>query len=91
MVPDFKTITNFRKANGKAIRGLCRQFVAPCQQNGLFSEVLVAIDGSKFKAVNNRVLSGAEQHQQKRTMPIRDWKAALNRFSIQFEDRLLSV
>ena len=54
LVPDFKTIANFRKDNGKAIRAVCRQFVVLCQQLGLFSEALVAIDGSKFKAVNNR-------------------------------------
>src|SRR4029453_16797443 len=54
LVPDFKTIANFRKDNGKAIRGVCRQFVVLCQQLGLFSEALVAIDGSKFKAVNHR-------------------------------------
>lgn len=53
-MPDFKTIANFRKDNGKVIRGVCRQFVVLCQQLGLFSEALVAIDGSKFKAVNNR-------------------------------------
>jgi transposase len=54
LMPDFKTIANFRKNNGKAIRGVCRQFVVLCQQLGLFSENLVAIDGSKFKAVNHR-------------------------------------
>jgi transposase len=54
LMPDFKTIANFRKDNGKAIRGVCRQFVVLCQQLGLFSEALLAIDGSKFKAVNNR-------------------------------------
>jgi transposase len=54
LMPDFKTIANFRKDNGKAIRSVCRQFVVLCQQLGLFSEALVAIDGSKFKAVNNR-------------------------------------
>ena len=52
--PDFKTIANFRKDNGKAIGGVCRQFVVLCRQLGLLSEALVAIDGSKFKAVNNR-------------------------------------
>ena len=54
LTPDFKTIANFRRNNGKAIRSVCRQFVVLCQQLGLFSEALVAIDGSKFKAVNNR-------------------------------------
>ena len=54
LMPDFKTIANFRKDNSKTIRGICRQFVVLCQQLGLFGEHLVAIDGSKFKAVNNR-------------------------------------
>lgn len=54
LMPDFKTIANFRKDNGQAIRRVCRQFVVLCQQLGLFAEALVAIDGSKFKAVNNR-------------------------------------
>jgi transposase len=52
LVPDFKTIANFRKDNGKAIRNVCRQFVVLCQQLDLFSDAVVAIDGSKFKAVN---------------------------------------
>jgi transposase len=51
--PDFKTIANFRKDNGKAIRNVCRQFVVVCQQLDLFSDAVVAIDGSKFKAVNS--------------------------------------
>ena len=48
LMPDFKTIASFRKDNGKAIRNACRQFVVLCQKLGLFSEALVAIDGSKF-------------------------------------------
>ncbi|SAK77023.1 transposase IS4 family protein [Caballeronia catudaia] len=54
LAPDFKTIARFRKDNGKAIRSVCRQFVMLCQRLDLFSEALVAIDGSKFKAVNHR-------------------------------------
>lgn len=54
LTPDFKTIANFRKDNGRAISNVCKQFVVLCQRLGLFSEALVAIDGSKFKAVNNR-------------------------------------
>lgn len=54
LMPDFKTIADFRKDNGEAIRRVCRQFVALCRQMNLFSETIVAIDGSKFKAVNNR-------------------------------------
>ena len=52
--PDFKTIADFRRDNGKGIRNVCRRFVALCRQLDLFSEAIVAIDGSKFKAVNNR-------------------------------------
>jgi transposase len=54
LMPDFKTIANFRKDNGKAIRKVCRQFIVLCRQLNLFTQTLVAIDGSKFKAVNNR-------------------------------------
>jgi transposase len=54
LTPDFKTIADFRKDNGKAIRRVCSQFVVLCRQLNLFCEALVAIDGSKFKAVNNR-------------------------------------
>lgn len=52
--PDFKTIANFRRHNGKAIRKVCAEFVGLCRKLDLFSQALVAIDGSKFKAANNR-------------------------------------
>src|SRR5256885_8886575 len=54
LMPDFKTIADFRRDNGEAIRSVCRQFVVLCRSLNLFSEAIVAIDGSKFKAVNNR-------------------------------------
>lgn len=54
LTPDFKTIADFRKDNGRAIRGACRQFVVLCRKLDLFSQSIVAIDGSKFKAVNKR-------------------------------------
>lgn len=54
MRPDFKTIADFRKDNGPAIRRICSQFIVLCRNLKLFSEAIVAIDGSKFKAVNNR-------------------------------------
>src|SRR6202049_503416 len=54
LAPDFKTIADFRRDNGAAIRAVCRQFVELCRQLGLFTRAVVAIDGSKFKAVNNR-------------------------------------
>ena len=52
--PDFKTIADFRKDNGKAIRQVCREFVEICRRLDLFKNSLIAIDGSKFKAVNSR-------------------------------------
>src|SRR5437870_10812700 len=54
LMPDFKTIANFRKDNGPAIRNVCRQFIVLCRRLDLFSQVIVAVDGSRFKAVNNR-------------------------------------
>jgi transposase len=54
LMPDFKTIADFRKDNGKAIRQVCKEFVVLCRSLNLFSDAIVAIDGSKFKAVNNR-------------------------------------
>ncbi len=54
LAPDFKTIADFRKDNGKAIRAVCGRFVELCRRLKLFTGAVVAIDGSKFKAVNNR-------------------------------------
>ena len=54
LVPDHKTIAEFRKDNGLAIRQVCTRFVGLCREMGLLAAASVAIDGSKFKAVNNR-------------------------------------
>jgi transposase len=54
LVPDHKTIADFRKDHGPAIRKVCARFVALCRKLGLLATASVAIDGSKFKAVNNR-------------------------------------
>ena len=54
LMPDFKTIADFRRDNGTAIQATCRQFVLLCRKLDLFSDAVVGIDGSKFKAVNNR-------------------------------------
>jgi transposase len=54
LAPDFKTIADFRRNNGEAIRLVCREFVMLCKKLNLLSKQLVAIDGSKFKAVNSR-------------------------------------
>ena len=54
LAPDFKTIADFRKDNGPAIKKVCARFVELCREMGLLAKASVAIDGSKFKAVNNR-------------------------------------
>jgi transposase len=54
LAPDFKTIADFRKENGEAIRSVCKQFVQLCHRLNMLEGGEVAIDGSKFKAVNNR-------------------------------------
>ncbi len=66
LTPDFKTIANFRKDNGPAIRAACRQFIVLCRQLNLFSEAVVAVDGSRFKAVNNRDRNYTSAKVQKR-------------------------
>jgi transposase len=66
LMPDHKTISDFRKNNGKAIVGVCREFVGVCRRLELFSQALVAIDGSKFKAVNNRDNNFTEAKMKKR-------------------------
>jgi transposase len=66
LAPDFKTIADFRKDNGKAIREVCRTFVALCRELDLLSEASVAIDGSKFKAVNARDKNFTEAKMKRR-------------------------
>lgn len=77
LTPDFKTIARFRKDNGKAIRSVCRQFIVLCQQLGLFSEAIVAIDGCKFKAVNNRDRNFTSAKLQRRMEEI---ESSINRY-----------
>ena len=55
--PDFKTIADFRRDNGPAIRKVCQQFVALCRDIKLLDSDIVAIDGSRFKAVNSKAKS----------------------------------
>jgi transposase len=66
LAPDFKTIADFRKDNGRSIREVCRQFVALCRKLDLLSVGSVAIDGSKFKAVNARDKNFTEAKMQRR-------------------------
>ena len=82
LMPDFKTIASFRKDNGKAIRNVCRQFVVLCQQLGLFSEALVAIDGSKFKAVNNRDRNFTSAKLERRMQEI---ESSINRYLTELD------
>ncbi len=64
--PDHKTIAEFRKHNSKALGGVCREFVGICRRLGLFTQALVAIDGSKFKAVNHRDQNFTKQKMKTR-------------------------
>ena len=72
LTPDFKTIANFRKDNGQAIRRVCREFVVLCRKLDLFAEAIVAIDGSKFKAVNNRDRNFTSAKVQRRMKQIEE-------------------
>jgi transposase len=67
LAPDHKTIANFRRDNGKAVREVCRAFTRFCRDLDLFGGELVAIDGSKFKAVNNKGRNFTDR-KLKRTM-----------------------
>jgi transposase len=70
LMPDFKTIADFRKGNREAIRRVCREFVVLCRRLELFSEASVAIDGSKFKAVNTRDRNFTQAKMQRRLAQI---------------------
>jgi transposase len=70
LMPDFKTIADFRKDNGEAIRKVCRAFVLLCRRLDLLSDASVAIDGSKFKAVNARDRNFTEAKMKRRLAQI---------------------
>ena len=70
LAPDFKTIADFRKDNGEAIRLVCREFVMLCRKLNLFTQAFVAIDGSKFKAVNNRDRNFTQAKMKRRLQQI---------------------
>jgi len=81
LAPDFKTIADFRRANGKGIRAVCRRFVQLCRELKLFTQAIVAIDSSKFKAVNSRdrnfTPNKVDRRQQQIEESIRRYLAAL--------------
>ena len=87
LAPDFKTIADFRKDNTKAVRLVCREFVMICRKLDLFSEAFVAIDGSKFKAVNNRDRNFTRAKLKRR---LEDIDKSIDRYLAQIEsaDRL---
>ena len=82
LAPDFKTIADFRRDNGVGIRNVCRRFVVLCRDLKLFSQALVAIDGSKFKAVNTRdknfTMGKIDKHQQQIEESIQRYLTALD-------------
>ncbi len=77
LAPDFKTIADFRKDNGEAIRLVCREFVMLCRKVNLLTDTLVAIDGSKFKAVNNRDRNFTRTKMKRR---LADVEASIDRY-----------
>src|SRR2546430_5844579 len=70
LVPDHKTIADFRKDDGRAIRQVCARFVALCRTLGLFTEACVAIDGSKLQAGHKRDENFTREKMERRMAPI---------------------
>ncbi len=77
LAPDFKTIADFRKDNGEAIRLVCREFVMLCKKLNLFANAFVAIDGSKFKAVNSRDRNFTRAKMKRRLLEV---EASIDRY-----------
>jgi transposase len=82
LIPDHKTISDFRKDNKKAVRDVCREFVVLCRRLKLFTQALVVIDGSKFKAVNNRDRNFTRAKMKRRLAQI---EVSLDRYFEQLE------
>jgi transposase len=82
LAPDFKTIADFRKDNGPAIRATCRQFVELCRRLELFTHAVAAIDGSKFKAVNARDKNFTRASIQRRMEQV---EASIERYMASLE------
>ncbi len=82
LAPDFKTIADFRKDNGEAIKSVCREFVLICRKLNMFTDQLIAIDGSRFKAVNNRDRNYTKAKVERRIKAI---DKSLDRYLSQLE------
>ena len=78
LAPDHKTIADFRKDNGGAIRKVCAHFIAVCRAMGLLTQASVAIDGSKFKAVNNRDKNFTWAQMERRMVQIEEERCTLS-------------
>ena len=82
LAPDFKTIADFRRDNGEAICQVCREFVLLCRRLKLFADGIVAIDGSKFKAGNNRDKNFTERKLQARRQQLED---SISRYLVELD------
>jgi transposase len=82
LAPDFKTIADFRRDRGDAIRKVCREFVLLCRRLRLFTDGIVAIDGSKFKAVNNRDKNFTDRKLKARLEQLED---SIKRYLIELD------
>ena len=82
LAPDFKTIADFRRDNGEAIRQVCKEFVLLCRRMKLFTDGIVAIDGSKFKAVNNRDKNFTDRKLQARIEQLED---SIKRYLVELD------
>ena len=82
LAPDFWTIAAFRRNSGRAIRKVCREFVLICRKLELFADAFVAIDGSKFKAVNNRDRNFSKAKMKRR---LEQLDASIARYLSQME------
>jgi len=81
LAPDFKTIADFRHDNGAGIRNVCRRFVMLCRELKLFSQAAVAVDSSKFKAVNSRDRNFTPGKVDKRKQQLEESTSAICRHS----------
>src|SRR6266581_4492937 len=94
LAPDHKTIADFRKDNGAAIKKVCAQFVELCRKMGLLTKASVAIDGSKFKAVNSRdnnFTQGKIQRRQKQIEEEVKRLAAIEKALLASPDKQISL
>jgi hypothetical protein len=82
LTPDHKTIADFRKDNGKAIRRVCIAFRQLCQRPNLFAEAIVAIDGIKFKAVNHRDKNFTPEKMKRR---LQELESSIARYLAQLD------